>query len=65
LHHLAGESYMVDTAVVFFFLLLGVEVYAGSPSDHVDDPAVRLLGEVLLLGCWRWWVLMWGIWMMW
>jgi hypothetical protein len=30
----------------------------------VDDPAVRLLREVLLLGCWRRRILMWRILMM-
>jgi hypothetical protein len=27
----------------------------------VDDPAEKLLGEVLLLGCWRWRILTWRI----
>ena len=54
LYYWAGESDVVDTAVVVLFLSLGVEVYTGSPSDHVNDPAIRLLGEVFLLGCWRW-----------
>jgi hypothetical protein len=48
LYHWASESDVVDTAVVILFLPLGV--YAGSPSDHVNDPTVRLLGEVFLLG---------------
>jgi hypothetical protein len=56
---------MVDTVVVVLFLPLGLEVYTGSPSDHVDDPAIRLLGEVFLFGCWWWGVLMWRIWMVW
>jgi hypothetical protein len=34
------------------------------PDNHVDDPAVRLFSEVLLLGCWRRRVLMWRILMM-
>jgi hypothetical protein len=34
------------------------------PHNHVDDPAVRLFSEVLLLRCWRWRVLMWRILMM-
>jgi hypothetical protein len=38
LYHWAGESDVVDAAVVVLFLPLGVEVYAGSPSDHVNDP---------------------------
>jgi hypothetical protein len=54
LYHWAGESDVVDTVVVVLFLPLGVEVYAGSPSDQVNDPAIRLLGEAFLLGCWRW-----------
>jgi hypothetical protein len=56
---------VADTTVVVLFLPLGVEVYTGSPSDHVNDPAIRLLGEVFLLGCWRWGVLTWRIWMEW
>jgi hypothetical protein len=45
---------MVDNAVVVLFLPLGVEVYAGSSNDHVNDPAVRFLGKVFLLWCWWW-----------
>jgi hypothetical protein len=51
LYHWAGEIGVVDTAVVVLFRSLGVEVDAGSPSDHVNDPAVRFLGKVFFLGC--------------
>jgi hypothetical protein len=54
LHYWAGESDVVNTAIVVLFLSLGVEVNARSPSDHVDDSAVRWLGEVFLFGCRRW-----------
>jgi hypothetical protein len=54
LHHWAGESGKVHIGIVVLFLSLGVEVHAGSPSYHVDDSAVRWLGEVFLFGCRRW-----------
>jgi hypothetical protein len=54
LHHWTGESDVVDTTIMILFLPLGVEVYAGSPSDHVDDSMIRLLDEVFLFGC-GWW----------
>jgi hypothetical protein len=54
LYHWAGESDVVDNVVVVLFLPLGVEVYTRSPGDHVNDPVIRLLSEVFLLGCWRW-----------
>jgi hypothetical protein len=62
LHHWASESDMVHTSIVVLFLSLGVEVHAGSPSDHVDDSAVWWLGEVFLFGRWRWWVVTWRVW---
>jgi hypothetical protein len=65
LHHWAGESDVVHTAIVVLFLSLGVEVHAGSPSDHVDDSVVRWLSEVFLFECRRWGVVMWRIWMVW
>jgi hypothetical protein len=49
---------------VILFLSFGVEVYAGPLGNHVNDPAERLLGKVLLFGCWWWRVLMWRILMM-
>jgi hypothetical protein len=54
LHHWASESDVVHTSIVVLFLSLGVEVHAGSPSDHVDDSTVWWLGEVFLFGCWWW-----------
>jgi hypothetical protein len=54
LHHWTGESDVVDTPIVVLFLPLGIEVYTGSPSDHVDDSTIRLLGEVFLFGCGCW-----------
>jgi hypothetical protein len=63
LHHWAGESDVVNTAIVVLFLSLGVKVHARSPSDHVDDSTVRWLGEVFLFGCRRWGVVM--VWRWW
>jgi hypothetical protein len=40
---------MVDAAVMVPLLPLGVEVSAGPPSYHMDDSAIRLVGEVFLL----------------
>ena len=42
---------MVDAAVVVPLLPLGVEVSAGPPSYHVNDSAIRLIGEVFLFWC--------------
>jgi hypothetical protein len=47
---------MVDTLVMIPLLLLRLEVDTGPPSDHVDDSAIRLIGEVFLLWCW--WVIL-------
>jgi hypothetical protein len=47
---------MVDTPIVIPLLPLRLEVYAGPSGDHVDDSAIRLIGEVFLL--WRWWVIL-------
>jgi hypothetical protein len=47
----ADDSDVVDASVVVPLLSLRVEVDTGSPSDHVDDSAIRLIGEVFLL--WR------------
>src|SRR5688572_4472133 len=40
---------MVDAAVMVPLLPLGVEVSAGPPRYHVNDSAIRLIGEVFLL----------------
>jgi hypothetical protein len=49
LHDWASDGDMVDVAVVVPLLPLCVEVGAGPPSDHVNDSAIRLIGEVFLL----------------
>jgi hypothetical protein len=65
LHVWTGDSDVVDAAVVVPLLSLRVEVDAGPLSDHVNDSAIRLIGEVfllwglgvvdvLLLRVWRW-----------
>jgi hypothetical protein len=65
LHDWTGDGDVVDAAVVVPLLPLRVEVDAGPPSDHVNDSAIRLIGEVfllwglgvvdvLLLRVWRW-----------
>jgi hypothetical protein len=65
LHDWTSDGDMVDAAVVVPLLSLCVEVDAGPPSDHVNDSAIRLIGEVflfwglgvvdvLLLRVWRW-----------
>jgi hypothetical protein len=51
LHDWAGDGDVVDTAVVVPLLSLCVEVGAGSPSDHVNDSAIRLISEVFLFWC--------------
>jgi hypothetical protein len=68
LHDWTGDSDVVDAAVMVPLLPLCVKVGAGPPSDHVNDSAIRLIGEafllwglgvvdVLLLLVWRW---VWG-----
>jgi hypothetical protein len=47
---------VVDASVVIPLLPLRIEVCAGPSGDHVDDSAIRLIGEVLLLR--RWWVIL-------
>jgi hypothetical protein len=42
---------VVDTSVVIPLLPLCLEVDAGPFSDHVDDSAIRLIGEVSLFWC--------------
>jgi hypothetical protein len=65
LHDRTGDGDVVDVVVVVPLLLLRVEVGAGPPSDHMNDSAIRLIGEVLLfwgmgvmdvllLLMWRW-----------
>jgi hypothetical protein len=65
LHDWAGDGDVIDAAVVVPLLPLCVEVGAGPPSDHMNDSAIRLIGEVflfwgvgvedvLLLLVWRW-----------
>jgi hypothetical protein len=49
LHDWAGDGDVVDAALMVPLLPLCVEVCAGPPSDHVNDSAIRLIGEVFLL----------------
>jgi hypothetical protein len=49
LYDRTGDGDMVDAAVVVPLLPLRVEIGAGPPSDHMNDSAIRLIGEVLLL----------------
>jgi hypothetical protein len=49
LHDRAGDGDVVDAAVMVPLLPLCVEVGAGPPSNHMNDSAIRLIGEVLLL----------------
>jgi hypothetical protein len=42
---------VVDTSVMIPLLPLCLEVDAGPSSDHVDDSAIRLIGEVFLFWC--------------
>jgi hypothetical protein len=42
---------MVDTPVMIPLLPLRLEVDARPSSDHVDDSAIRLTGEVFMLWC--------------
>jgi hypothetical protein len=53
LHDRAGDGDVVDAAVVVPLLPLCVEVGTGPPGNHMDDSAIRLIGEVLLLWCLR------------
>jgi hypothetical protein len=48
---------MVDTPIMIPLLPLRLEVDAGPSGDHVDDSAIRLIGEVFLLWRlgWFWW----------
>jgi hypothetical protein len=49
LHDWTSDGDVVDAAVVVPLLSLRVEIDAGHPSDHVNDSAIRLIGEVFLL----------------
>jgi hypothetical protein len=49
LHDWTGDGDVVDAAVMVPLLSLRVEVDAGPPSNHVNDSAIRLIGEVFLL----------------
>jgi hypothetical protein len=49
LHDRTGDGDMVDAAVMVPLLPLCVEVSAGPPSNHMNDSAIRLIDEVLLL----------------
>jgi hypothetical protein len=49
LHDRAGDGNVVDAAVMVPLLPLCVEVGAGPPSNHMNDSAIRLIDEVLLL----------------
>jgi hypothetical protein len=40
-----------DTPIVIPLLSLRLEVDAGPSGDHVNDSAIRLIGEVFLLWC--------------
>jgi hypothetical protein len=49
LYDRTGDGDVVDAAVMVPLLPLRVEVGVGPPSDHMNDSAIRLIGEVLLL----------------
>jgi hypothetical protein len=49
LHDWTGDGDVVDAAVMVPLLPLCVEVGVGPPSDHMNDSAIRLIGEVFLL----------------
>jgi hypothetical protein len=42
---------MVDTSVMIPLLPLRLKVDVGPSGDHVDDSAIRLIGDVFLLWC--------------
>jgi hypothetical protein len=50
LHDWTSDGDVVDAAVVVSLLSLGVEVDTAPTSDHMNDSAIRLIGEVFLLG---------------
>jgi hypothetical protein len=49
LYDWTDDGDVVDAAVMVPLLPLCVEVDAGPPCDHVNDSAIRLIGEVFLL----------------
>jgi hypothetical protein len=49
LYDRTGDGDVVDDAVVVPLMPFRVEVGAGPSSDHMNDSAIRLIGEVLLL----------------
>jgi hypothetical protein len=49
LHDWTSDGDVVDAAVMVPLLSLRVEVDAGPPGNHVNDSAIRLIGEVFLL----------------
>jgi hypothetical protein len=49
LYDRTGDGDVVDAAVVVPLLSFCVEVGARPSSDHMNDSAIRLIGEVLLL----------------
>jgi hypothetical protein len=49
LYDRTGDGDVVDAAIVVPLLPLRVEVGAGPPSDHMNDSAIQLIDEVLLL----------------
>jgi hypothetical protein len=51
LHDWTGDGDVVDAAVVVPLLSLRIEVDTGPPGDHVNDSAIRLIGEVFLFWC--------------
>jgi hypothetical protein len=51
LYDWGGEGDVVDTLVMIPLLPLRLEVDAGPSGDHVDDSAIRLIGEVFLFWC--------------
>jgi hypothetical protein len=55
---------VVDTSVMIPLLPLRLEVDAGPSGDHVDDSAIRLIGEVFLFWCLGVILVVW-VWVMW
>jgi hypothetical protein len=49
-----GEGYLIDPSIVVFLPPFRVELGDGSSGDHVNDPSIGLIGEVLLFWCWWW-----------
>jgi hypothetical protein len=51
LYDWAGEGDVVDASVVIPLLPLRFEVNAGPSGDHVNDSAIRRIGEIFLFWC--------------